>query len=65
MIWLFTSQRLFDPAFVKALDASPTVGPGQAADLVSALGTGIAWTVGLVCAADAAVGWAKAIRARR
>lgn len=65
VIWAVASQRLFDPAFATALSASPTVDPGQAADLVSAMGTGIAWTVGLVCAADAAAGWAKAIRARR
>jgi hypothetical protein len=65
VIWLVASRGLFDPAFVAALDASPTLDPGQAADMVSALGTGIAWAVGLICAADASAGWTKAIRARR
>ncbi len=65
VIWLVASERLFDPAFATALGASPTLDPGQAAGVVNAMGIGVAWSVGLICAADAATGWAKAISARR
>ncbi|MCU0301836.1 MAG: hypothetical protein MUF35_09580 [Candidatus Nanopelagicales bacterium] len=64
VIGLVASERLFDPAFVTALAASPTLDAGQAADVVTAMGTGIAWSVGLVCAADAITGWVRAVRAR-
>ncbi len=33
--------------------------------MIAAMGTGVAWSVGLICAADAVTGWVKAVRARR
>lgn len=65
VIGLVASERLFDPAFVEALRVSPTLDPAQVDTVVSAMGTGIAWGVGLVCAADAISGWVRAAHARR
>jgi hypothetical protein len=65
VIGLVASDRLFDPAFVAALQESPTLDPGQVNTVVTAMGTGIAWGVGLVCAADAITGWTRAVHARR
>lgn len=64
VIGLVASDRLFDPAFVAALGQGPVFDAAQAADVVAAAGTGIAWSVGLVCAADAVSGWVKAARAQ-
>jgi hypothetical protein len=64
VIGLVASDRLFDPAFVAALQVSLTLDPGQVDTVVTAMGTGIAWGVGLVCAADAITGWTRAVHAR-
>ena len=64
VIGLVASDRLFDPAFVAALQVSPTLDPAQVDTVVTAMGTGIAWGVGLVCAADAITGWTRAVHAR-
>lgn len=65
VIGLVASERLFSAAFVEALRAAPALDPGQADTLVAAMGLGIAWGVGLACAADATTGWVRAVRARR
>ncbi len=65
VISLVASERLFDPAFVEALRVSSTLDPGQVDTVVTAMGTGLAWGVGLLCAADAISGWTRAVRARR
>lgn len=63
VIALVASDRLVNPELVTALGAGPVFDAAQAADVVAAAGTGIAWSVGLVCAADAVTGWVKAVRA--
>ena len=65
VIWLVATERLFDPAFPAALAEGPTLDPAQADAVVAAMGTGVAWCVGLICAADLVMGWVKAVRARR
>jgi hypothetical protein len=64
VITVVASSSLFDPAFVAALASSPVLDGSQADSVVSALGTGLAWVVGIVCAADAVTAWVKAVRAR-
>jgi hypothetical protein len=64
VIALVASGSLFDPAFVTALASSPVLDASQAQSVVSATGTGLAWVVGIVCAADAVTAWVKAVRAR-
>ena len=64
VIWLVATDQLFDPAFLAALGQTPTLDPAQA-DAVIAAGTGVAWIVGVICAADIVTGWVKAVRARR
>jgi hypothetical protein len=55
---------LFDPAFVEALAGSPVLDGAQAQSVVTAMGTGLAWVVGIACAGDAVTAWVKAVRAR-
>ena len=47
-----------------ALGQTPTLDPAEAEAVIAAVGTGVAWSVGLICAADVVTGWAKAVRAR-
>lgn len=65
VIWLVATGRLFDPAFLDALGASPVLDPGQAEQAVTALGVLIATAVGFGCAVDLLDGWRKALRTRR
>ena len=65
VIWLVATDRLFDPGFLAALGETPTFDPAQADAVIAAMGMGVAWSVGLVCAADVVMGWVKAVRARR
>ena len=65
VIWLVATDQLFDPAFLAALGQTPTLDPAQADAVIAAMGTGVAWSVGLICAADVVTGWVKAVRARR
>lgn len=65
VIGLVASERLFSAEFVEALRGAPALDPGQADALVTAMGVGIAWGVGLACAADATGSWVRALRARR
>jgi hypothetical protein len=64
VITLVASSSLFDPAFVEALAGSPVLDGAQAQSVVTAMGTALAWVVGIVCAADAVTSWVKALRAR-
>jgi hypothetical protein len=65
VIWLVATDQLFDPAFLAALRETPTLDPAQADAVIAAMGTGVAWIVGLICAANVVMGWVKALRARR
>jgi uncharacterized membrane protein len=62
VIAVVAAGRLFDPAFTDAVAAGPLFDAAQAEQVVAAMGTGLAWTVGLICAADAVTGWVKALR---
>lgn len=63
VIWLVVSGRLLDPAFVAALGASPLLDEAAAQSAATALGTLVAWAVGVGCVVDVVDTWRKALRA--
>jgi hypothetical protein len=64
VVWLVSTDRLFDPAFVEAVQTSATAAAGAVPDLVGWLATLIAWVVAVGCTLDAVDGWRKALRSR-
>ncbi len=64
VVWLVSSDRLFDPAFAEAVQAGAASDAGAVPDMVGLFATLIAWAVAVGCTLDAVDGWRKALRAR-